>query len=77
MIIKIIIKKIFEELVKEIWWNKWIYYLKGNTFSKRFNDFNNGIEFFKKNPGEMKLEQAKKQKNAFKSNIKINFKKKL
>ena len=71
MIIKIIIKKIFEELVKEIWWNKLIYYLKGNTFSKRFNDFNNGIEFFKKNPGEMKL------KNAFKSNIKINFKKKL
>ena len=50
-------KEIFEELVKErfdeieeltneINQNNFIYYFKGNTFRKRFNDFNNGIELF-------------------------------
>ena len=53
-------KGIFEELVKErfdeikeltdeIKQNNLIYYFKGNTFRKRFDDFNNGIELFKKN----------------------------
>ena len=40
--------------------NDLIYYFKGNTFRKRFNDFNNNIELFKKiKSGEMKLEEAK------------------
>ena len=57
MIIKKAIKKIFEELVKErfheikelidnINQNDLIYYFKGNTFRKRFDDFNNGVELF-------------------------------
>ena len=72
-------KKIFEELVKErfdeikgltdeINQNDLTYYFKGNTFRKRFDEFNNGVELFKKiKSGEMKLEKAKMQ-NAFKSN---------
>ena len=60
-------KNIFEELVKERFneikeltdeknQNDLIYYFKGNTFRKRFCDFNNGIEFFKKiKSGETKL----------------------
>ena len=71
MIIKIIIKKIFEELVKErfdeikelndeINQHDLIYYFKGNTARKRFDDFNNGMELFKKiKSGEIKLEKAK------------------
>ena len=50
---------IFEDLVKELLDKlKWLtyeinyddltYYFKGNTDSERFNDFNNGIELFKK-----------------------------
>ena len=57
MIIKIIIKNIFEELVKErfdemkesineVNQNDLTYYLKVNTAKKRFDNFNNGIEFF-------------------------------
>ena len=49
-------KKIFEELVKErfdeikeltheINQNDLIYYFKGNTARKKFDDFNNGINF--------------------------------
>ena len=48
-------EEIFEELVKErideikeltdeLNQNNLIYYFKGNTFRKRFDDFNNGIE---------------------------------
>ena len=59
MIIKIIIKNIFEELVKErfdemkesineVNQNDLTYYLKVNTAKKRFDNFNNGIEFFLK-----------------------------
>ena len=60
-------KNIFEELVKERFnetkeltdeknQNDLIYYFKGNTFRKRFGNFNNGIEFFKKiKSGETKL----------------------
>ena len=58
MIIKIIIKKIFEEIVKErfdeikeltneINQNGLTCYFKGNPATKRFDDFNNGIELFK------------------------------
>ena len=57
MIIKIFIKNIFEELVKErfdemkesineVNQNDLTYYLKVNTAKKRFDNFNNGIEFF-------------------------------
>ena len=57
MIIKIIIKNIFEELVKErfdemkesineVNQNDLTYCLKVNTAKKRFDNFNNGIEFF-------------------------------
>ena len=57
---------IFEELVKErfnevkesndeINQNDLIYYFKGNTARKRFADFNNSIELFKKiKSGEIK-----------------------
>ena len=60
-------KNIFEELVKERFHeikeltdeknqNDLICYFKGNTFRKRFGNFNNGIEFFKKiKSGETKL----------------------
>ena len=37
---------------------------------KKFNDFDNGMEFCKKiRSGEMKLEDAKELKNIFKSNL--------
>ena len=61
-------KEIFQELVKErfdeikpladkINHNDLIYYFKGNTARKRFDDFNNGIKLFGKiKSGEMKLE---------------------
>ena len=47
-----------------------MYYFKGNTATKRFNDFNNGIELSKRiESGEMKLEEAKILQNVFKSNL--------
>ena len=66
-----IIKKIFEKLVErfgeikelssDINQNDSIYYFKSNTSRKEFDDFNNGIELFKKiKSGEIKLEKAKK-----------------
>ena len=66
--------EIFEEL-RKIWWdkriNQWInrnsltYYFKGNTARKRFDDFSNGKELFKKTKSsEMKIEEAKKLENA-------------
>ena len=78
---KIIIKKIFEELVKEkfdeikeltneINQNELIYYFKGNTARRRFDDFNNDIELFEKvKSGKIKLKEAKKLQNVFKSNL--------
>ena len=70
-------EEIFEELVKERFdeieelnQNDLLYYFKGNTVRKRFHDFNNGIEILKKvKSGEMKLEEAKKLQNMFKSNL--------
>ena len=74
-------EEIFEELVKERFdeikeltdelnQNNLIYYFKGNTFRKRLDDFNNGIELLKKiKSGEMKLEKAKNLQNVFKSNL--------
>ena len=64
-------KNIFEELVKERFHeikeltdeknqNDLICYFKGNTFRKRFGNFNNGIEFFKKiKSGETKQIRSK------------------
>ena len=62
-------KEIFDELVKErfdetkelangINQNHLIYYFKGNTGWKRFDDFN-GIELFTKKSGELKLKEVK------------------
>ena len=65
-------KKTFEQLVKErfdeikeltdeINQNDLIYYFKSNTSRKRFDDFNNCIELFKKIKSvQTKLEEAKK-----------------
>ena len=37
-----------------------MYYFKGNTPRKRYDDFNNGMEFFRKiQSGQMKLKEAK------------------
>ena len=64
-------KEIFEELIKErfdeikeltdeIDQNDFIYYFKGNSFRKRFDDFNNGTKLVTKiRSGEMKIEEAK------------------
>ena len=58
------------ELINEINHDYLTYYFKGDTAKKRFDDFNNGIELFKKiQSGEIKLEEAKKQQNMFKSNL--------
>ena len=74
-------KEVFEELVKEkfdeikeltneINQNELIYYFKGNTARRRFSDFNNGIELFEKvKSGKIKLKEAKKLQNVFKSNL--------
>ena len=75
-------KNIFGELVKE-WFdeikespneinqNNLTYYFEGNTARKRFDDFNNGIKLFEKlKSSEMKLEEAKKFQNVFKSYLK-------
>ena len=70
----------FEELVKERFdeikelsnenQNCLIHYFKGNTTRKRLDDFNNGIERFRKTESEeMKLAEAKKLPNVFKSNL--------
>ena len=75
-------KERFEELVKErfdevkeltnkINQNDLIYYFKGNTTRKMFDDFLNGIKLFRKiQSGEVKLEEAKKLQNVFK--LKLN-----
>ena len=49
------------KLTDEINPNGLIHYFKSNTARKRFDDFHNGIELFKKRKsGDMKLEKAKK-----------------
>ena len=62
MIIRIIIKKYLKKQLKkinEINQNDLQYYLKINNSRKRFDDFNNGVEFFEKiKSSEMKLEKA-------------------
>ena len=46
------------------------YYFKDNTARKKCDDFNNGIELSRKiQSGEIKLEEAKKLQNEFKSNL--------
>ena len=50
--------------------NVLLYYFKGNTARKRFDDFSNGIKLFEKTKsGETKLEEAKKMKNEFNSSL--------
>ena len=47
-----------------------IYYFKSNTASKKSDDFNNGMEPFRKiQCGETKQEKARKIQNIFKSNL--------
>ena len=59
-----------KELTVEVNHNGLIYYFKGNTARKTFDDSNNGIELFRKiKSGEIKLEEAKKLQNVFKSNL--------
>ena len=62
MIIRIIIKKHLKNQLKkinEINQNDLLYYLKINNSRKRFDDFNNGVEFFEKiKSSKMKLEEA-------------------
>ena len=59
-----------KELTDEINDNDLIYYFKNNTAPKDFNDFENGIELFRKiKSGEMKLEDAKELQNIFKTNL--------
>ena len=59
-----------KELNDEVNHNDLIYYFKGNNARKRFDDFNNGIELFRKmKSGEIRLEEAKKLQNKFKSNL--------
>ena len=74
-------KEIFEKLVKErfdeikeltneINHDDLAYYFTGNTARKRFDDFNNSIKLFRKiQSDEMKLGEAKKLQNVFKSNL--------
>ena len=68
-----LVKKRFDkifELTNEISQNDLIYYFKGNSTSKTFDDFNNSIKHFEKiKSGEMKLEETKKLQNVFKSNL--------
>ena len=62
-------KEIFEEieeLAEEINHSDLIYYFTGNTATKRSDDFSNGIEI---QSGEIKLEEVKKPRNVFKSNL--------
>ena len=59
-----------KELTNEISHDDLMYYFKGNTATKRFNDFTNGIELSKRiESGEMKLEEAKILQNVFRSNL--------
>ena len=74
-------KEIFEELVKERFdeikeftnemnQNDLIYYFKGNTARKIVDNFNNGIELFRKiQSSKRKLKEVKKLQNVFKSNL--------
>ena len=74
-------KEIVEELVKEILdeiieltneanFNDLIYHFMGDTASKKFDGFKNRIKLFEKlKSGDMKLEEAKKMQNVFKSNL--------
>ena len=76
-----IYKEIFDKLVKakfdrikeltyKIDHDDLMYYFKNDTARKFFNDFDSGIELFRKiQPGEMKLEDAKELQNIFKSNL--------
>ena len=74
-------KEIVEELVKEIFdeiieltneanFNDLIYHFMGDTASKKFDGFENRIKLFEKlKSGDLKLEEAKKLQNVFKSNL--------
>ena len=59
-----------KELTDQIKYIYLIYYFKGNTASKKSDDFNNGMELFRKiQCGETKQEKARKMQNIFKSNL--------
>ena len=57
-------------MTDEINENDLVYYFKGNSTRKRFDKFNNGIKLSEKiRSDKMKLEEAKKLQNMFKSNM--------
>ena len=59
-----------KELTYEIDYDDLTYYFTGNKARKRFDDFNNEIELFRKiQSGEIKLEESKKLQKIFKSNL--------
>ena len=59
-------------MTNEINENDLINDLKSDTSRKRFDDFNNGKELFKKiKSGEMKREEAKKLQNVFKLDLSV------
>ena len=65
-------------ITNEINYDYLTYYFTGNKGTKRSDDFKNGTEFFRKIQSPvMNLEEAKKQQNVFKSNLKEISKEKL
>ena len=63
-------KNKIKELTYEIDYDDLTYYFTGNKARKRFDDFNNEIELFRKiQSGEIKLEESKKLQKIFKSNL--------
>ena len=59
-----------KELIYKTDHDNLIYYFKGDTAKKMFNDFDNGKKLFRKiQSGEMKPEDAKELQNIFKRNL--------
>ena len=93
MIIELFIKNILDKLVQEKFdeiqeltyetdHDDLKYYFKGNTARENFDDFDNGIELFRKiQSSEVKLKDVKELQNIFTSNLneipKVRFKWKL
>ena len=58
------------ELTNKTSFDDLIHYFKSDTTRKRFDDFENGIKLFENViSGDMKLEEAEKLQNVFKSNL--------
>ena len=67
-----------KKIINKIDQNNLIYYFKGNTARKRFDNFNNDTELFvKRKSSETKLEKANNQQNVFKPNLNKNSRRRL